>query len=113
MKVLQALFFPPEQPGGVSSMIPNVMRKMVALDEQWDMELFSLPKRIRKKGKEMPPFLTIDLDLYKESPIIEKYLQTLQDYIWWIRMRIKGTFDLTHCHHPLVALAFSYTHPGV
>src|SRR5690554_2272591 len=44
MKILQALFFPPEQPGGVSSMVPYIQDKFVKMG--WKMDLFSLPKRI-------------------------------------------------------------------
>ena len=50
MNILQALFFPPEQPGGVSSMIPYILDRFQA--PHWEMELFSLPKRIRGKGSE-------------------------------------------------------------
>jgi glycosyltransferase involved in cell wall biosynthesis len=109
MKILQALFFPPEQPGGVSSMIPNVMRRMV--EEQWNMSLFYLPKRVRNKGKEAVPFDTFDVTLFQDLPIVAKYLQVLRDYVWWIRMQVRESYDLIHCHHPLVALAFKYTHP--
>ena len=48
MNILQALFFPPEQPGGVSSMVPYIQERFQKLG--MEMELFSLPKRIRAKG---------------------------------------------------------------
>jgi L-malate glycosyltransferase len=111
MKVLQALFFPPEQPGGVSSMIPNVVNRMI--EDHWNMNLFSLPKRVRKKGKDSYPFETFDVEPFLENPIVAKYLQTLKDYIWWIRLQVRDRYDLIHCHHPLVALAFKYTHPFI
>jgi hypothetical protein len=50
MNILQALFFPPEQPGGVSSMVPYILDRFNK--KGWEMELFSLPKRIRGKGTE-------------------------------------------------------------
>jgi glycosyltransferase involved in cell wall biosynthesis len=111
MKILQALFFPPEQPGGVSSMIPNVLNRMVR--DHWDMDLFYLPKRVRNKGKEPVPFETIDMEKFGESRIIAKYIQTLQDYVWWIGLQVKQTYDLIHCHHPLVALAFKHCYPQI
>ena len=48
MNILQAFFFPPEQPGGVSSMIPYIQERFDKIG--WQMELFSLPKRVRGKG---------------------------------------------------------------
>lgn len=111
MKILQALFFPPEQPGGVSSMIPNVWHRMV--EEQWDMDLFYLPKRVREKGKDPVPLLTMKAESFGESRIIHKYIQTLKDYVWWIKLQIKERYDLIHCHHPLVALAFKHCYPDI
>ena len=57
MKLLQALFFPPEQPGGVSSMIPYLQERFHS--SRWEMEMFWSPKRIRNKGQEDPIFHTL------------------------------------------------------
>src|SRR5690554_5171416 len=56
MKILQALFFPPEQPGGVSSMIPYIQERFTKIG--WEMEMFSIPKRVRGKGTENIEFKT-------------------------------------------------------
>jgi glycosyltransferase involved in cell wall biosynthesis len=110
MKVLQALFFPPEQPGGVSSMIPYIMDRFVKLD--WQMELFYLPKRVRDKGREDISFASFSTDDYAGIPVVDKYLQTIRDYIWWVRMRIKDEYDLIHAHHPIPALVFRKLFPN-
>lgn len=57
MNLLQALFFPPEQPGGVSSMIPYLQERFRS--SRWEMDLFWLPKRIRGKGREEIVFETL------------------------------------------------------
>ncbi|UOF91455.1 glycosyltransferase family 4 protein [Fodinisporobacter ferrooxydans] len=111
MAILQALFFPPDEPGGVSSMIPNIMHRMQ--EDNWKMELFYLPKRLRRKGKEEVPFETFDPAPYQESPIIERYLQTIKDYVWWTRLRIHERYSLIHCHHPLVAIAMKHVFPYI
>lgn len=72
MKLLQALFFPPEQPGGVSSMIPYLQERFHS--SRWEMEMFWLPKRIRNKGHEDPFFHTFDWKEFEESPIVAKYI---------------------------------------
>ncbi|MDG0874749.1 glycosyltransferase family 4 protein [Paenibacillus thiaminolyticus] len=99
MKILQALFFPPEQPGGVSSMVPYIQDRFQL--PRWEMELFSLPKRLRGKGQEEIAFATFDWTAYGDSPIVVKYIQTIRDYIWWTRRRITASYDLIHAHHPI------------
>ncbi len=111
MKVLQALFFPPEQPGGVSSMIPYIMERFVRLE--WQMELFYLPKRLRNKGYAEVQFATFDATMYAGNPIVEKYMQTIRDYIWWVQMRVQGDYDLVHAHHPIPALVFKMLFPQI
>jgi len=108
MRILQALFFPPEQPGGVSSMVPYILEK---LKRDFEMELFSLPKRIRGKGAENVEFVTFDVGQYAGNAIVDKYMQTLKDYIWWGRMRLKKPYDLIHAHHPVAALALKAIFP--
>ncbi|MFB5266405.1 glycosyltransferase family 4 protein [Paenibacillus enshidis] len=109
MRLLQALFFPPEQPGGVSSMIPYLQERFTS--PRWEMELFSLPKRIRNKGKEEIKFHTFDWTQYGESPVVQKYIQTYRDYLWWTRLRIHKPFDLIHAHHPIAGLAMRSVFP--
>lgn len=109
MKILQALFFPPEQPGGVSSMVPYITEGFKQAD--WNMELFSLPKRIRGKGQDDIHFYTFDYSLYAGNALIEKYIQTYRDYLWWARMRLQGQYDIIHAHHPLVALTMKRLFP--
>ncbi|UNK17050.1 glycosyltransferase family 4 protein [Paenibacillus sp. N3/727] len=109
MKLLQALFFPPEQPGGVSSMIPYLQDRFHS--SRWDMEMFWLPKRIRNKGQEEPVFHTFDWKEFEQSPIVLKYIQTYVDYIWWIRLRLQKPYDLIHAHHPIAGLAMRTVFP--
>jgi glycosyltransferase involved in cell wall biosynthesis len=109
MNILQALFFPPEQPGGVSSMIPYIQERY--LKKGWEMELFSLPKRIRNKGSEVVQFTTFDWQVYSGNSIIEKYIQTYKDYLWWTKMRVQKSYDLIHAHHPIAALAMKQLFP--
>ncbi|NGZ75690.1 glycosyltransferase family 4 protein [Saccharibacillus alkalitolerans] len=109
MRLLQALFFPPEQPGGVSSMIPYLQEKFSSA--RWEMELFSLPKRIRGKGREEVVFETFDWTRYGDSPIVQKYMQTYRDYLWWTRLRLQKPYDLIHAHHPIAALAMKTVFP--
>lgn len=69
MKILQALFFPPEQPGGVSSMVPYIQERFTTLEsEKYEMDLFSLPKRIRNKGQEEITFETFDVTPFFRKP---------------------------------------------
>lgn len=110
MKILQALFFPPEQPGGVSSMVPYVQERF--LKKGWEMELFSLPKRVRGKGTEEIGFRTFDWREYAGHPVVDKYIQTYKDYLWWIRLRIHKPYDLIHAHHPIAALAMKQVFPN-
>jgi len=109
MKVLQALFFPPEQPGGVSSMVPYIQERFLKMG--WDMELFSIPKRVRGKGSEDLEFSTFDAYGYRGHPVVDKYLQTCRDYLWWTRMRINKRYDLIHAHHPIPALVMKKLFP--
>lgn len=109
MKILQALFFPPEQPGGVSSMIPYILERFQS--PNWDMEMFSLPKRIRGKGTEPVSFDTFDWTSYKDSLIVQKYIQTYRDYVWWTKLRIQNNYDLIHAHHPIAALVMKQLFP--
>lgn len=109
MKILQALFFPPEQPGGVSSMVPYIQEEFKQMG--WDMELFSLPKRIRGKGKEDPRFATFDPSIYAGDPLVDKYMQTMRDYMWWTKLRIKKSYDIIHAHHPIPALIMKELFP--
>ncbi|WP_040951565.1 glycosyltransferase family 4 protein [Gorillibacterium massiliense] len=111
MNILQALFFPPEQPGGVSSMVPYIQDRFNK--KGWTMEMFSLPKRIRNKGTGEVQFSTFDCSVYAGNPIIDKYLQTYRDYLWWTRMRIKKDYDLIHAHHPIAALAMKEVFPHI
>jgi glycosyltransferase involved in cell wall biosynthesis len=110
MNILQALFFPPEQPGGVSSMVPYVRERFRKIG--WEMELFSLPKRIRNKGSDDIVFDTFDWTAYAGNPIVDKYIQTFQDYIWWTKLRLSSQkFDLIHAHHPIAAMAMKRIFP--
>lgn len=109
MRLLQALFFPPEQPGGVSSMIPYLQERFSSA--RWEMEIFSLPKRIRNKGKDDVVFETFDWTVYGTSPVVQKYIQTYRDYRWWARLRLNKPYDLIHSHHPLVGLVMREVFP--
>lgn len=109
MKILQALFFPLEQPGGVSSMVPYIQERF--LKKGWDMELFSLPARIRGKGTEEVEFSTFDWRAYAGHPIVDKYIQTYKDYVWWTKLRIKSKYDLIHAHHPIAGLVMKKLFP--
>lgn len=111
MRILQALFFPPEQPGGVSSMVPYMLEKFNK--RGFEMELFYLPKRLRGKGTEDIQFLTFNPERFAGNQTVDKYLQTYKDYLWWSRMRLNGqTFDLIHAHHPIAALAMKTLFPN-
>lgn len=109
MNILQALFFPPEQPGGVSSMIPFILDRFNK--RGWEMELFSLPKRVRGKGTETVKFATFDWEMYAGNPIVDKYIQTYKDYVWWTKLRITKSYDVIHAHHPIVGLVMKQLYP--
>ncbi|WP_426452388.1 glycosyltransferase family 4 protein [Paenibacillus sp. S-38] len=109
MRILQALFFPPEQPGGVSSMVPFMLDRFNK--RGWEMDLFSLPKRVRSKGSEEVTFSTFDWTVYAGHPIVDKYIQTFKDYVWWTKMRQNKTYDLIHAHHPIAALVMKRLFP--
>lgn len=110
MNILQALFFPPEQPGGVSSMIPYIQERF--LKKGWEMELFSLPKRIRGKGLDDITFQTFDWTKFTGNPIVNKYMQTYRDYLWFANMRLKKHYDVIHAHHPIAALVMKRLFPN-
>ncbi|CAG7650940.1 glycosyltransferase family 4 protein [Paenibacillus allorhizosphaerae] len=109
MRILQALFFPPEQPGGVSSMVPFMLDRFNK--RGWETELFSLPKRVRGKGAEEVRFVTFDWKAYAGNPVVDKYIQTIKDYIWWTKMRIKSSYDIIHAHHPIACLVMKRLFP--
>ncbi|MGO4372066.1 glycosyltransferase family 4 protein, partial [Paenibacillus sp. MCAF20] len=109
MNILQALFFPPEQPGGVSSMVPYIQERFIKLG--WQMELFSLPKRVRGKGQEEVVFETFDWTEFSGNAMVDKYIQTYRDYVWWTRLRMNRTFDIIHAHHPIAALVMKQLFP--
>ncbi|MCE5170988.1 glycosyltransferase family 4 protein [Paenibacillus profundus] len=109
MNILQALFFPPEQPGGVSSMVPYILDRFQT--PNWEMELFSLPKRIRGKGQEDVRFMTFDWTQYEASPTVQKYMQTYKDYVWWCKLRLSKSYDLIHAHHPIAGLVMKQLYP--
>lgn len=111
MKLLQALFFPPEQPGGVSSMIPYLQERFAP--PRWEMDLFSIPKRVRSKGSGTVTFQTFDWTEYADSPVVQKYVQTYLDYIWWTKLRIDKKYDLIHSHHPIVGMAMKDVFPDI
>jgi glycosyltransferase involved in cell wall biosynthesis len=110
VNVLQALFFPPEQPGGVSSMVPYVQERFVRMG--WGMELFSIPKRVRGKGTEDIRFQTFDWREFEGNATVDKYMQTLRDYEWWTKLRVKGTYDIIHAHHPITAIVMKRVFPS-
>lgn len=109
MNILQALFFPPEQPGGVSSMVPYIQERFIRMG--WGMELFSLPKRVRNKGQEEVAFETFDHSEFIGNPLVDKYIQTYKDYIWWTKLRLKKQYDIIHAHHPIAALVMKQIYP--
>lgn len=109
LKILQALFFPPEQPGGVSSMVPYVRERFQKLG--WAMDLFWLPKRVRSKGTDEIAFETFDWRAYAGHPVVDKYIQTYRDYLWWTKMQVRASYDLIHAHHPIAALTMKSLFP--
>lgn len=109
MNVLQALFFPPEQPGGVSSMIPYVTERFNRMG--WGMELFYIPKRVRGKGADEIDFHTFDWRAYAGHPVVDKYIQTLKDYLWWTKLRIHRKYDVIHAHHPIAGIVMKKLFP--
>lgn len=111
MNIVQALFFPPEQPGGVSSMIPHIQDRFAKLG--WNMELFFLPRRVRNKGTDEISFSTFDWTSYKGHTHVDKYIQTLKDYMWWTKLRLNEPVDLIHAHHPIAALAMKQLFPNI
>jgi len=78
---------------------------------EWEMELFSLPKRIRGKGTDEIKFHTFDWRQYEQSAIVQKYMQTYRDYLWWTKLRLQQPYDLIHAHHPIAGLAMKEAYP--
>lgn len=109
MNILQALFFPPEQPGGVSSMVPYIQERFIKMG--WGMELFSLPKRVRNKGQEEVSFETFEHRDFEDNPLVAKYIQTYKDYVWWTKLRLQKSYDIIHAHHPIAALVMKQLYP--
>ncbi|MBD2872744.1 glycosyltransferase family 4 protein [Paenibacillus arenilitoris] len=109
MHILQALFFPPEQPGGVSSMVPYIQERFLKIG--WQMELLSLPKRVRGKGQEDVVFDTFDHTVYNGNSTVDKYIQTYRDYVWWTKLRVNKKYDIIHAHHPIAALVMKQLFP--
>ncbi len=79
----------------------------------WEMELFYLPKRVRQKGSEEIRFETFDWTPYGGCPVVDKYIQTMKDYIWWTKLRMKSTPDVIHAHHPIAALVMKQLFPEI
>lgn len=77
-----------------------------------EMELFSLPKRVRGKGQDDIHFHTFDVSEYTSNTLVEKYMQTYRDYLWWSRMRIQKRYDIIHAHHPIAALTMKRLFPN-
>jgi len=77
----------------------------------WEMELFFLPKRIRGKGTEEVQFSTFDWQAYAGNRVVDKYIQTFKDYIWWTKLRIQQSYDLIHAHHPIACLVMKRLFP--
>lgn len=90
-------------------MVPYVQERFVRMG--WNMELFSIPKRVRGKGTGPFEFATFDWTPYKGVPVVEKYVQILKDYEWWTRLRVKGSYDVIHAHHPVAALVMKKLFP--
>jgi glycosyltransferase involved in cell wall biosynthesis len=110
MNILQALFFPPEQPGGVSSMVPYIQEKFIQLG--WRMDLFYIPKRVRSKGTDTIAFSTFDWRSFAGNEVVDKYIQTYKDYVWWAKRRLNRSYDLIHAHHPIACLVMAEMFPG-
>jgi glycosyltransferase involved in cell wall biosynthesis len=90
-------------------MVPYIQEAFT--DKGWEMELFSLPKRVRSKGAEDVAFETFDWRPFAGNPIVDKYMQTYKDYVWWTRMRIRKSYDLIHAHHPIAGLVMKQLFP--
>ncbi|GAA3400782.1 hypothetical protein GCM10020370_06400 [Paenibacillus hodogayensis] len=90
-------------------MVPYIQESF--LDKGWGMDLFSLPKRVRSKGTEDVEFDTFDWRQYGGNPIVDKYIQTYKDYVWWTRMRMRKSYDLIHAHHPIAGLVMKQLFP--
>ena len=92
-------------------MIPYLQERFAS--PRWEMDLFSLPKRIRNKGREEVTFETFDWTIYQDSLVVQKYIQTYRDYLWWTKLRIQKSYDLIHAHHPIAGLAMKSVFPEV
>ncbi|RIE00639.1 glycosyltransferase family 4 protein [Cohnella faecalis] len=93
-------------------MVPYIVERFRKIG--WEMEMFSLPKRIRNKGQEEIEFDTFDWRPYAGNLVVERYIQTYKDYLWWTKLRLKEQkYDLIHAHHPIAALAMSRVFPDI
>ena len=110
MNILQALFFPPEQPGGVSSMVPYIQERFNKLG--WPTELFLLAQAGERQGTGSGSVSKLLIfGLSKAIRSIDKYLQTYRDYVWWTKLRMSKAYDLIHAHHPIPALVMKQLYP--
>jgi glycosyltransferase involved in cell wall biosynthesis len=91
-------------------MVPHIGERFRKIG--WEMEMFSLPKRIRNKGHDEIAFATFDWQPYAGNAIVDKYIQTYKDYIWWVKLRLSGQkYNLIHAHHPIAAMAMKHIFP--
>jgi glycosyltransferase involved in cell wall biosynthesis len=91
-------------------MVPHIGERFRKIG--WEMEMFSLPKRIRNKGHDEIEFATFDWRPYAGNATIDRYIQTYKDYIWWVKLRLsQQKYDLIHAHHPIAALAMKHIYP--
>lgn len=90
-------------------MVPYIQDRFNKMN--WQVELFSIPKRVRGKGQEEVVFETFDVREFEGNSTIDKYLQTFRDYVWWTRLRIHKSYDLIHAHHPIAALVMKQLFP--
>lgn len=90
-------------------MVPYIQERFNQMN--WQMELFSIPKRVRGKGQEEVSFDTFDVQQFAGNETIGKYLQTFKDYVWWTKLRIHRSYDLIHAHHPIAALVMKQLFP--
>lgn len=90
-------------------MVPYIQERFDKLN--WEMELFYIPKRVRMKGGDPIQFKTFDWTVYQGHSIVDKYVQTFKDYLWWTQMRIQKGYDLIHAHHPIAGLVMKRLFP--
>ena len=75
------------------------------------MDLFSLPKRVRGKGQDEISFTTFNYADYTGNKLVDRYIQTYKDYVWWTKLRMKKSYDIIHAHHPIAALVMKQLFP--